>query len=143
MQATNHEIRIFLLSAIYLSSYSLFPIYQAYTHGDFSMVAFTVFVYIGSFCLIYCIKQLQDSPPMDTSLRKRFLKSVIWFLISVISFGFAYRFSTFAHPVAAVFVFALAVSSSSFLFFFYFVRPNCKSGTLTTELYPTSQVENA
>ncbi|MBA0742500.1 hypothetical protein Gogos_015551 [Gossypium gossypioides] len=108
MQATNHEILIFL-SAICLSFYSLFTIYQAYTHGDFSMVPFTVFVYIGPFCLIYCIKQLQDSPPMDTSLRKRFLKSVIWFLISVISFGFAYQFSTFVHPVAAVFVFALAL----------------------------------
>ncbi|KAG4122591.1 hypothetical protein ERO13_D11G275775v2 [Gossypium hirsutum] len=142
MQATNHEILIFL-SAICLSFYSLFTIYQAYTHGDFSMVPFTVFVYIGPFCLIYCIKQLQDSPPMDTSLRKRFLKSVIWFLISVISFGFAYRFSTFVHPVAAVFVFALAVFFSSFLFFFYFVRPNCKSGTLPTELYPPSQVENS
>ncbi|KAH1083637.1 hypothetical protein J1N35_023398 [Gossypium stocksii] len=112
MQATNHEIRIFL-SAIYLSFYSLFTIYQAYTHADFSMVAFTVFVYIGSFCLIYCIKQLQDSPPTDTSLRK------------------------------PVFVFALAVSASSFLFFFYFVRPSCKSETPPTELYPPSQVEHA
>lgn len=122
MQLTNDEIPIFLSAIFYLSSYSLLTSYQAYTHADFSIVVFTVFVYIGCFCLIYCMKQLQDSPPMDTSLRTYFLKFVIWVLISVISFGCPYQFSTLVHPVAAVFVFVLAVSVSSFVFFLYFVH---------------------
>ncbi|OMO77427.1 hypothetical protein COLO4_25183 [Corchorus olitorius] len=114
-----------LLPAIayfYLTFNSISTIYQAYSHGDFSMVAFIVFVYLGYFCLIYCVKQLQALSPLENSPRKDLLKSVIWVLTSFIFFGFAYQFSTFVHPVAAVFVFALAISATSFLFFMYFVH---------------------
>ncbi|KAL4354822.1 hypothetical protein GQ457_06G041770 [Hibiscus cannabinus] len=120
----NPEIPIFLpaIAYFYLTFNSMSAIYQAYGHGDFPMVAFVAFVYFGHFCLIHCMKQLQDLAPTDTSPRKHFLKSLIWVLSSGILFGFSHQLSTFIHPVAAVFVFATAVSTSYFLFFLYFVH---------------------
>ncbi|XVF60479.1 hypothetical protein PTKIN_Ptkin08bG0050300 [Pterospermum kingtungense] len=122
---TNPIIRKFLPAiAFYLTFNSISIIYQAYTHGhgDFYMAAFIVFVYLGYFCLIYCITKFQTLPPLENSPRKIFLKSVIWFLTSVILFGLAYQFFTFIHPVAAVFVFAIAVSAGCLLFFLYFLH---------------------
>ncbi|XVF16564.1 hypothetical protein REPUB_Repub10bG0042700 [Reevesia pubescens] len=117
------EIPIFLpaIAYFYLTFNSISIIYQAYMHGDFCMAAFMVFVYLGYFCLMYCITQFQALPPEENSPRKDFLKSVIWVLTNVFLFGFAYQLSTFIHPVAAVFVFAISISASSFLFFLYFV----------------------
>ncbi|XVF14210.1 hypothetical protein REPUB_Repub09cG0038500 [Reevesia pubescens] len=124
MIKTNPETPVFLpaIAYFYLTFNSISTIYQAYSHGDFSMVAFIVFVYFGYFCLMYCIKEFQALPPNENTPRKDFLKSVIWVLANVILFGFAYQFSTFIHPVAAVFFFAFAMSASSFLFFLHFVH---------------------
>ncbi|XP_022740840.1 uncharacterized protein LOC111292631 [Durio zibethinus] len=119
---TNPEIPIFLpaIAYFYLIFNSVSTIYQAYTHGDFSLAVFIVFVYVGYFSLMYCLTQFQALPPQENSPRKDLLKSVIWVLTSFILFGFAYQFYTFIHPVAAIFVFAIAISVSSFLFFLYF-----------------------
>ncbi|XVF58218.1 hypothetical protein PTKIN_Ptkin07bG0046400 [Pterospermum kingtungense] len=120
---TNPEIPLFFPATVYfyLTFNSVSTIYQAYYHDDFTMAAFIVFVYFGYFLLMFCITKFQALPPQENSPRKDFLKSVIWVLITLILFGFAFEFSTFIHPVAAVFVFVLAISSSSFIFFLYFV----------------------
>ncbi|XWS32844.1 hypothetical protein CRYUN_Cryun22dG0024800 [Craigia yunnanensis] len=121
---TNPQIPIFLPAIVYfyLTFNSISAIYLAYSHGDFSMVAFVLFVYFGYFFLMFCITIFQALPPQENSPRKDFLKSVIWVLTSFILFGFAYQFSTFIHPVAAVFALAIAISASSFIFFLYFVH---------------------
>ncbi|XWS32843.1 hypothetical protein CRYUN_Cryun22dG0024700 [Craigia yunnanensis] len=121
---TNSQIHIFLPTIVYfcLTFNSIFTIYQAYSHSDFSMAAFVLFVYFGYFFLMFCLTKFQALPPQENSPRKDILKSVIWVLTSFILFGFAYQFSTFIHPVAAVFAFAIAISASSFIFFLYFVH---------------------
>ncbi|KAB2064480.1 hypothetical protein E1A91_A09G024200v1 [Gossypium mustelinum] len=121
---TNPEIPINLtaIADYYLTFNCISTLYQAYTHGDFPMVGFIVMVYFGYLGLMYCINQLRALPPTHTSPKKDFLKSIIWVLATVILVGFALQFSTFVHPLVAVFVFAAAVSTSYFLFFLYFVH---------------------
>ncbi|XVE68072.1 hypothetical protein DITRI_Ditri09bG0039800 [Diplodiscus trichospermus] len=118
----NSEVLKYLptIGYFYLTFNSISTIYQACTHGDFSMAAFVVFVYFGYFFLMYCIAQLQALPPKEKSPGKILLKSVIWVLTTAILFGFAYQFSTFIHPVAAVIIYVMAISVSSFLFCLYF-----------------------
>ncbi|XVE83829.1 hypothetical protein DITRI_Ditri16bG0119000 [Diplodiscus trichospermus] len=122
---TNLETPKFLaaIACFYLTFNTIFIVFQAYSHGDFCMAAFMVFVYFGCFILMFCITKFQALPPQENSPRKVFLKSVFWVFNTVFLFGFAYQFSTFInHPVAAIVVFAIAISASSLTFFLYFVH---------------------
>ncbi|KAK8586874.1 hypothetical protein V6N13_085893 [Hibiscus sabdariffa] len=98
--------------------------YQAYADGNSPMVVFIAFLTICELGVVICKQQLDGLSRMDTSLRKHFLKSAVWFFQSAIFFGSAYLFYTFVHPVAAVFMFAIAVCASYFLYVLLYIVPH-------------------
>ncbi|KAK8481143.1 hypothetical protein V6N13_145538 [Hibiscus sabdariffa] len=98
--------------------------YQGYADGNSPIVAFIAFLTICDLGVLICKQQLDGLPPMETSLRKHFLKSAVWFYQSAIFFGFVYLFYTFVHPVAAVFMFVIAVCASYFVYVLLNIVPH-------------------
>ncbi|KAL2330031.1 hypothetical protein Fmac_017612 [Flemingia macrophylla] len=112
---------------------SVTTIYRAYNNGDFQMIAFVTFVFIGTFLLDSWIR-LYNMPPHDdhhhhhhhhhhhrSSAEKLKLKIGIWVLVSSIMFGFAYEFSTFLSFFESLAFFGVVTSGNIFLFYVYFI----------------------
>ncbi|CAK9162866.1 unnamed protein product [Ilex paraguariensis] len=113
-----------LLSMIYyffFLSNGIAAICRAYAHNDYYMVAFIVFVYLGSYLLDYCWSSFHRLPRHEKSLRKDLLKFAAWLLYSAIMFGFVYQFGQLFSRAAAMTLYVVSTLCSAVLFYVYMI----------------------
>ncbi|KAL6143415.1 hypothetical protein ACLB2K_054110 [Fragaria x ananassa] len=105
---------------------TLTTMYRAYQHRDITLLAFLVFVYASYFTLHNCVEVYSRLPKGEKSTKKELLRFTLWFLPTVVFFGFALEFGTFMPVTVVVLMYCLAIASSSLLFYAHYIQDDQK-----------------
>ncbi|XAR51776.1 hypothetical protein NMG60_11006508 [Bertholletia excelsa] len=121
--ASDYETTSLLPAISYfcLASNSVGGIVRAYTHSDYPMIAFILFIYLSCMVLGWCLSEYQKLPPYKKSLKKTALKFAIWLIFTTTMFGFSCQFAPLFGPAAGFSFYAISGVGSALLFYLYMV----------------------
>lgn len=111
----------FLFLFVIMMPNTIGTITKAIRHNNYSLVFLCVSVFICFFLLQFCLTKYISLPKNEKSSLKFWLKLNMWFLYTIISYGFVYQFADFFPPNISMALYSLVLVCSSFLFYLFVI----------------------
>ncbi|KAI3768636.1 hypothetical protein L2E82_19466 [Cichorium intybus] len=89
--------------------------------NDYSLAVLCVSVCLCFLLLKFCLSRYRSLPKNEKSSQKCLLKSIMWFLYTVISFGFVHQFADFFPPETTGALYSVVFVCSSYLFYLFVI----------------------